>query len=236
MKAKYKFQVIQDTVMLLILLSLMGFHLWGENIHEWLGVIFFFIILLHNCLNSHWFQKLFQGEYSALRFLQVSVNILLMLVLLSAMLSGIMLSRHVLPDLPIHSTSDLVRKIHMTSVHWGQVIIALHLGLHWKMLANFFCKIWSISPISLFATKTMPLIFIVISTYGFYTFIYRDMLPYLLIQVDFAFFNFEESKAIFYWDFFAVIIFFSYLTRYLLWLFLFRGKSREGNNGKNVPS
>ncbi|GKW36681.1 DUF4405 domain-containing protein [Pectobacterium carotovorum] len=229
MKAKYKFQVIQDTLMLIILLSLMGFHLWDENIHEWLGIIFFFIILLHNGLNTHWFKKLTQGEYSAFRILQVATNMLLMLTLLAAIVSGILLSRHVLPDLPIHSTSDFVRKIHMTSVHWVQVIIALHLGLHWKMLANFFCKIWNILPTSLFATKIMPLIFIMTSLYGLHVFIHRDMLPYLLIQVDFAFFDFEESKSLFYWDFFAVIIFFSYLTRYLSWLFFFRRKSTEGN-------
>ncbi|MBQ4769495.1 DUF4405 domain-containing protein [Pectobacterium versatile] len=229
MKAKYKFQVIQDTLMLIILLSLMGFHLWDENIHEWLGVIFFFIILLHNGLNTHWFKKLTQGEYSAFRILQVATNMLLMLTLLAAIVSGILLSRHVFPDLPIHSTSDFVRKIHMTSVHWVQVITALHLGLHWKMLANFFCKIWNILPTSLFATKIMPLIFMMTSLYGLHVFIHRDMLPYLLIQVDFAFFDFEESKSLFYWDFFAVIIFFSYLTRYLSWLLFFRRKSTEGN-------
>ncbi|MCL6362675.1 DUF4405 domain-containing protein [Pectobacterium carotovorum subsp. carotovorum] len=229
MKAKYKFQVIQDTLMLIILLSLMGFHLWDENIHEWLGVIFFFIILLHNGLNTHWFKKLTQGEYSAFRILQVATNMLLMITLLAAIVSGILLSRHVFPDLPIHSTSDFVRKIHMTSVHWVQVIIALHLGLHWKMLANFFCKIWNILPTSLFATKIMPLIFMMTSLYGLHVFIHRDMLPYLLIQVDFAFFDFEESKSLFYWDFFAVIIFFSYLTRYLSWLLFFRRKSTEGN-------
>ncbi|CNH93520.1 Uncharacterised protein [Yersinia thracica] len=53
MKAKYKFQVIQDIVMIIILLSLMGVHLWGENIREWLGVVFLMIILLHNGLNIH---------------------------------------------------------------------------------------------------------------------------------------------------------------------------------------
>lgn len=230
MKTKYKIQVIQDIVMLLVLLSLMGFHLWGEKIHEWLGVVFFFIVLLHNILNTHWFKKLFQGEYSALRLIQVSTNFLLMLILFSAIISGVMLSRHVLPDLTIHNTSDLVRKIHMTSVHWMQIIIALHLGLHWKMLSNFFCKIWNISPVSLFVTKSAPAICIIISTYGMYAFIQRNMLPYLMIQIDFAFFDFEESKLLFYWDFFAVIILFSYLTRYMLWLLFFRGKAPDNSN------
>ncbi|AHG21027.1 membrane protein [Chania multitudinisentens RB-25] len=228
MKAKYKFQVVQDMVMMMILLSLMGFHLWDEDIHEWLGIAFLLIILLHNGLNIHWFSKLAQGEYSAFRIMQVTVNLLLIWVLSSAIISGMMLSKHLLPDLPIHSSSDLVRKIHMTSVHWGHIIIAVHLGLHWKMLANFFCKIWHISPLSFLAAGLMPAIFLCIATYGLYVFMQRDLLPYLLIQVDFAFFDFEESKALFYLDFFAVTMLFVYLTRILLWLFL--SNNEQGNN------
>lgn len=79
MKAKYIFQVVQDMVMMIILLSLMGFHLWGESIHEWLGIAFLLIVLLHNGLNIHWIRKLAQGEYSAFRIVQVTVNIILAL-------------------------------------------------------------------------------------------------------------------------------------------------------------
>lgn len=208
--------------MLLILLSLMGYHLWSENIHEILGVVFLLTILLHIGLNLHWFKHLYQGKYPVFRILQVAINLLLMLIFLSAIISGLMLSQHLLPDLAIHNSSDFVRKTHMTSVHWGQVIICLHLGMHWKMLANFFCKIWHVSSLSLLATRIMPVIFTMISIYGFYVFIHRDLLSYLFLQVDFSFFDFEEPKILFYADFLAMVIFMAYLTRYLLWLFLFR--------------
>jgi len=121
--------------MLIMLLSLMGFHLWGEPIHEWLGIAFLCIILLHNGLNTHWFRKMFLGEYPVFRIIQLAMNLVLILLLLCAIVSGLMLSRHALPNVPIHSATDLVRKIHMTSVHWGQVLIAIHLGMHWKNLA-----------------------------------------------------------------------------------------------------
>jgi hypothetical protein len=222
MRAKYKFQVVQDAVMLIMLLSLMGFHLWGEPIHEWLGIAFLCIILLHNGLNTHWFRKMFLGEYPVFRIIQLAMNLVLILLLLCAIVSGLMLSRHALPNVPIHSATDLVRKIHMTSVHWGQVLIAIHLGMHWKMLANFFCKIWHISPLSMFATRLMPAVFTCIAVYGGYAFVTRDMSAYLLIQVDFAFLDFAESKIMFYLDYLAIIISFAYLTRFLLWFLLFR--------------
>lgn len=222
MKTKYKLQVVQDFILLIILMSLMGFHLWSENIHEWLGIIFLAIILIHNGLNVSWFKKVFDGGHSAFRMMQIAVNIILALFFFTAIASGLMLSRHVVPDLPIHNATDFVRKIHMTSVHWIQIIIAIHLGMHWKMLANFFCKIWRIEPFSFFATRFMPAVFIGLSLYGVAAFIHRDMYPYLLWLVDFAFFDYEESKILFYVDYFAVTLFFAYLIRIVLWFFLFR--------------
>ncbi|MBK5072662.1 DUF4405 domain-containing protein [Budviciaceae bacterium CWB-B4] len=227
MRRKYQCQVLSDVVMLFILLSLMGFHLWSEYIHEWLGTILFLMVMLHVGLNTHWLQKLFQGEYCAFRLLQLSINALLLLLFLSAVISGVMLSRHLLPDLVIHSSSDLVRKVHMASVHWLQIIIALHLGIHWRMLANFFCKIWHISPVSVLITRILPLIFSAIAVYGIYAFIQRERLPYLLFQVDFAFFDFDESMFLFYWDFFAITLSGAYLSQILIWLMTFRQPVRR---------
>lgn len=224
MRKKYIYQVIQDIILLLILSTLMGYHLWSEYVHEIFGIVFLVFVLLHAGLNLHWFTSLFQGEYTVFRILQVTLNILLISVFVIAIFSGIMLSQHVFPNLSIHNASDFVRKTHMASVHWGQVLIAFHLGMHWNMLANFFRKIWHISATSLLANRVMPALFLIISCYGLYAFIHRRLFDYLLMRVEFSFFNFEESKFIFYLDIFSIIIFISYLTRYFLWLFLFRKK------------
>lgn len=223
MKKQYIFQVCQDAILTIIFLVLMGFHLSNEIIHEWLGIFFFSIILLHISLNYHWIKKIANNDYDFFKSFQLTINVLLLIMIISAIGSGLMLSRHVLPDASFHSTTDLVRKVHMTSVHWGQIIIAVHLGMHWKMLANFFCRMWNIPPRSLFSARLMPFLFILIAVYGAFSFMARDMLPYLLLQVDFAFFDYEEPKWIFYLDYFATVISFAYLTRILLWLFLFRG-------------
>ncbi len=224
MRKKYIYQVFQDVLMLLVLLSLMGYHLWGEYAHEIFGVVFLGFILLHSGLNLHWFHQLFQGEYPVFRILQVVINLILAVVFVTAILSGLMLSQHLLPNLLIHDGSDFVRKIHMASVHWGQVVIAIHLGMHWKMLSNFFFRIWSISPKSKFVTRYMPMFFLLISIYGVHELFQRKLLYYLFFQVDFSFFNFDESRFVFYTDHLSIIIFIAYLIRYLLWLFLFREK------------
>jgi hypothetical protein len=53
MKKIYIFQVMQDTLMTLLLLVLMGFHLQDEIVHEWAGIIFSLLIILHLYLNRH---------------------------------------------------------------------------------------------------------------------------------------------------------------------------------------
>jgi hypothetical protein len=222
MRKKYKFQVVQDLGMLFVLLSLMAYHLWGEYIHEILGVTFLGAILLHVALNAHWFKNLTNGNWPNIRILQVILNVLLLFIFTSAIISGLMLSRHLLPNFIFHNSSDLVRKIHMTCVHWGLVLIGLHLGLHWKMLSNFFLKIWSISPTSTLAGRIMPSVFILISCYGLYQFIQRNLYSYLLIKIDFSFFNFDESRIIFYTDETSICIFVAYLTHNLLQALLFR--------------
>jgi len=70
------------------------------------------------------------------------------------------------------------------------------------------------------ATRLIPVIFTMISIYGCYAFIQRELPSYLFMQVDFSFFDFSESKLFFYADFLAMTIFMAYLTRYLVWLLL----------------
>lgn len=225
MRAKYKFQVVQDTCLLIILLSLMGFHLWGDIIHEWLGVTFLTIIILHCTLNTHWFTRIRQGEYPPLRKVQLSINALLLLVLLTALTSGIVLSRHLFYAFPFHHASDVVRKIHMTSVHWLQIVAAVHLGLHWKMLASFFCTVMHINPGSFFASRLMPALFLVISGYGVSVFIAQNLLAYLAGQVDFSFFAYENAGTLFYVDYLCVVVAMAWIMRVLMWALFFRPRS-----------
>ncbi|KEA51075.1 membrane protein [Mangrovibacter sp. MFB070] len=222
MRKKYHFQVVQDVVLLVMLLTLMGFHLWGEVIHEWLGVTILLLVMLHNALNLHWFSALTQGEYSLFRILKTGVNLVTVIVFVTAIISGLVLSRHVIPDWVFHSNTDLARKVHMTSVHWGQIIIGVHLGMHWKMLAKYFCYLFRLSPAGFIAGYFFPACFICIAIYGGVVFWARNMLPYLLMAVDFAFFDYGEPAWLFYLDYLAVIVLAAVATSYLVSLLLWR--------------
>lgn len=222
MPKKYLFQLLQDVILTVMLLSLFGYHLYEESTHEWLGIIFSCLIISHVALNSWWLKKFAKGHYSPYRIFQTSVNFITFLLLLTALLSGIMLSKHLLAEMPFHSVSDTVRKIHMTSTHWLQIIAGVHLGLHWKAITGLFANAYRLDTEHWLATRVMPVCWTIIAAYGVWTFVQRNLLPYLLIQVDFAYFEFDESQTVFYLDFFAILIAVAYSTRFLVWLGFFR--------------
>ncbi|WOJ08140.1 DUF4405 domain-containing protein [Citrobacter koseri] len=208
--------------MTLLLLVLMGFHLHGEIIHEWAGIIFTLLIMLHLYLNRHRLWSLSPNIPLTMRVVNRAVNALTFVVILTAIVSGIMLSRHILLGLPFHNPANWVRKVHMTSVHWGMLILALHIGLHWKMLATFFCRVLNISGNSHVANIITPGVFSLIALVGLYELLSTGYLDYLLIKVDFSFFDYDESALLFYFRYLAMIVLFALMTRFLLWLFIFR--------------
>jgi len=222
MKKVYLFQAMLDALMALLLLVLMGFHLHGEMVHEWAGILFAVLIVVHLSLNRHRLWSLSPRIPSAMVFINRTINVATLVIILTALVSGIMLSRHLLVELPFHNPERWVRKTHMTAVHWGMLILAVHIGLHWKMLATFFCRIMHITESSGFANVTMPVIFSIIALHGLYCFLNGDYLAYLLMQVDFSFFDYDESALAFYAGYLSIIILFSLTTRFLLWLFIFR--------------
>ncbi len=76
MKAKQSVKVCIDIAMTLGLLFLMGYHLWGDTAHEWVGAGIFVLFILHHILNWRWWAGLFKGKYSAVRILQVVIDLL----------------------------------------------------------------------------------------------------------------------------------------------------------------
>lgn len=90
------------------------------------------------------------------------------------------------------------------------------------MLATFFCRIMNIPEKSHFANDIMPGFFSIMALLGLYWLLNQDYLAYLLMKVDFSFFDYDESAILFYLRYLSIIVLFSLTTRFLLWWFIFR--------------
>lgn len=212
MKKQAVFKIAADVIMTVALLLLMAFELIGGTAHEWIGVGMFVMFVLHHVLNRKWIGNICKGRYTPFRIFQVLLVFLVLICMLSSMVSGIVLSRHVFTFLPIQSGRSWARILHMLAAYWGFVFMSLHLGLHWNMMMGM--AKWAAGSPSALRSQLLKLAGIVIAGYGVYAFIKRGIGSYMLLRTTFVFFDFEEPLVYFYVDYLAVMGLFVWIGHY----------------------
>ncbi len=204
MKFKFIVKIIIDIIMTLILILLMAFQVTGQKAHEWLGASMLVLFLLHNILNIRWYKNLIKGKYSTLRFIHIFLNIVMLMAMVGAMVSGIVMSLYTFSFIDLGFSMALARKIHLVSVYWCFVLMSVHLGMHWGMIMAMIKRL-NINSVAL------KIISAVIAIYGAYSFYDNGILSYMLLRNEFVFFDFERS---------GFLVIFQYLTMMGLWVFI----------------
>lgn len=125
MKRKTVFKICIDLAMTVLLLLLMAFELIGRTAHEWIGMAVFVLFLVHHILNRGWSRSLLRGRYTPFRILQTVLAVLVLAAMLGAMVSAVLVSETVFAFLPIRGGRAFGRTLHMLSVYWGFVLLAL---------------------------------------------------------------------------------------------------------------
>lgn len=215
MKPKAVLKIVVDALMTLGLLFLMGYQFWGDAAHEWAGAGMFLLFIVHHILNGNWYKSLFQGKYAPSRIFQLVVDVLVFLAMIGLMVSGVMLSNHVFAFLNIRGGMSFARLLHMAASHWGFVLMALHLGLHWGMFLGMARKALKLRHPSRVRKVLLPILGAGIAVYGFTVFIRRDLLTYMLLQTEFVFLDFSEPIPLFYLDYLAMMGTFIFLAYYI---------------------
>lgn len=213
MNTKQKIKITADALMTVALLLLMPYEMVGEAAHEWIGAGMFLLFILHHILNRKWTGNIGKGRYTPYRILQTVLVILVLVCILGSMISGIILSRHLFAFLDIRGFSGPARIIHMTCAYWGFVLMSLHLGIHWGIMTGMAGKLFE-QPSA--ARKWLArLAGFGIVAYGVWAFIKRDVLSYMLMQVYFVFFDYEEPVIFFILDYMAAMGLFVLIGHYL---------------------
>lgn len=140
------------------------------------------------------------SRYTPVRILMLAVNILTLAAMVLLMYSGITMSRHVFAFLPARGGMAAARRLHLLGSYWGFLLMSLHIGLHWGMVGNGLGIKQGIRNRWLcFAGSLLA------AVYGVYVFAKRDFLTYLFLQSEFVFFDYAESKILFYLDYMALM-------------------------------
>ena len=216
MAAKRRIKAALDALMTLGLLFQMGYQLYAETAHEWVGAGMFALFIAHHALNAGWYKAAFRGRYTPYRVFQLTVNILLLAAMLLLMVSGIMLSNHVFDFLGIGFGASFARLAHLAASHWGFVLMALHLGMHWGAIT---------ARLKLRNPRLWNALGALVACYGLYVFIDRSLLDYMFLRVEFAFLDFSEPIARFYLDCLAMTGLFIFASHHASELLRKRGSA-----------
>lgn len=212
MKPKMMIKICVDIGMTVVLLLLMTYELVGQAAHEWLGIGMFILFLPHHILNRKWSGNLLKGHYTSLRIWQTLLVFFVLLCMVGSMVSGVILSRHVLSFLPISGGRSFARSLHMISAYWGFVLMALHLGLHGSMLMAMARK--AFPKVSTVRTLVLRILAVVIAVYGACAFVKRDIAGYMFLRIQFVFFDFEEPLIFFLLDYVTAMGLFVFVGHY----------------------
>lgn len=213
MKSKKAIKIWVDTAMTLGLLFVMGYHLWGDTAHEWVGAGLFLLFILHHVLNWRWWTGLFKGKYTAARALQTAVNLLTLVAMVGLMVSGVILSSKVFAFLQIRGHMAFARRLHMAASHWGFLLMSAHMGLHGGMSVGIPPKAAGKARLSKKLRNVFPAVLSgAVALYGAFAMVKRDFTTCLFLRSEFVFLDFSESKLLFYLDYLAIMGTFIFLA------------------------
>ena len=210
MNFKRKIKVTIDLFMTVLLLLLMAFQITGQEFHEWFGAGMLVLFLVHNILNFKWYRSLFKGKCSIIRVIQIIVNFAVLLSMLCLAYSGIIMSHYVFDFVSVRGQMALARQMHMAASYWGFVLMSVHLGFHWGMVVSMAGKVVRGRKIPKSTLWILRMIAVVAVGYGAVCFYKMDIVSYLFLKNQFAFFDFEQT---------AVSVFLEYIAMMGLWIF-----------------
>lgn len=119
----------------------------GIAIHEWFSLALAAALLTHLLLHWNWVKTVglnfFRNLFHVSRFNFV-LNILLYLAFIVLILSGILISRSVLPTFGLQAVrSPIWSGLHKLSANLALGLVAVHFAIHWKWVLHTVKSVFS---------------------------------------------------------------------------------------------
>lgn len=122
--------------------------LGGLSFHEIAGLIFGVDIIVHVFLNFKWVKnvtiKIFNRSLPGKTRLSYLLNLLLFILMITIIVTGIIVSKVVFPNLTLGNERWL-QMLHLSVSYLTLVLVAIHIGLHWQWVINMSKKTFKIS-------------------------------------------------------------------------------------------
>lgn len=200
--------------MTLLYVAALGCRLTGAMSHEWIGLAFCVLCVLHMAVNRRWFKNIPKGRYGLRRQGNTVLNILLPITMTALCVTGILGSRHVFGFLGFNGGMD-IRQLHTFAAYWGLVLLGIHTGLQWaKVLAGVRNTPGLAKLLAMKGVKTGLLLLLV--GYGVWASFDRAMGSKLFLGFSFDFWDSARPEILFYTHNLAILALYAVAAHYAL--------------------
>jgi hypothetical protein len=221
-----------DFVMTVSVLFAFAYQLTGNTLHELIGTAILLLFLIHNAINWRWLAGVLKGRYNVRRLIGTSVNLLLLTDATLLMASGITNSRFVFEWMGARS-GLLDRSFHALTAYWFLVLMAVHLGLHWRTVVTQVCKLARGSGLDRLNPIYARVCSALIGAYGVYASSDREILSRLTGYISFDYWDFDNYALLFFLEYAAIIGLYVGVSHYAMrmiqkWVGMPRRYARNG--------
>ncbi len=142
MKKKDLINLIVDAVCVLVYLVVANPSWTGIGLHEWLSLGVFVLLFVHVLFHMDWVFKTTKAAFTKPSWATTGnwvLNLLLLLVLTLATISGLLISGDVLPSLGLYADGYYFwDPLHAFSAKLLLALLIVHVVVHWKWITSFF--------------------------------------------------------------------------------------------------
>ena len=177
------FRRVIDILMTIALMLLMSKQITEQAGHEYTGIIMFVLFVVHQYLNRRWYSAIFKGRYTPVRAFTLLVNLALLVSFVITAFSGIIMSEN-FPSLNVEALTSFAREAHLVCSYLSFVLMGVHLGLHWGMIAGRIQATWPGIVGSAFAG------------WGLYVFAKLRLWEYIFLINEFAFIDYDKNPLL----------------------------------------
>ena len=178
-----KVRAVVDVLLVLDLIAVMATALVEEAPHEYLGIAFVVLAIVHAVLNRRWFAALPHGRWTAARVLQTVAVVGLLACAIGQAASAVVLSKHALWFLPALPGASWARSMHMLCSYWAFVFGFAHVGIQ---LRSVVARTGALRRAGSGALWVLRAVWLVVAACGAWSFVQLGLADYLLANVRFA--------------------------------------------------
>jgi hypothetical protein len=147
LKNKIYVKLVLDVIMYVIFVLLMKIGFGGIAFHEIAGIGIGFVFLVHILLNLQWIKKvtlkLFDRKLPGKIRFGYLLNLLLLITIIFIIVSGILISKVVFPELRF-GNERWFQMAHILVSYISLILVGIHIGLHWQWITYQVKKIFKV--------------------------------------------------------------------------------------------